>query len=101
MTACNPWAPTSADAALALRSPTSLLLDVQAERSPDSNPSAKIKSDTLDVFVGVGVSDGVGVVVGVKVAVAVAVTVDVLVGVGEGPAVGVFVAVKVDVGVEV
>ena len=66
-------------------------LDVQAEKSPDSNPSAKIKSDTLDVFV------GVGVFVEVKVAVGVGVLVGVFVGVDEGPEVGVFVGAGVGV----
>src|SRR6201988_4793907 len=85
-----PRVPTSAAAALTLRSPASLLLAVHAEKLPDSNPSAKIRSDTLDVFVTVGVFDGVNVAVGVSV----------LVGVGEGPVVGVFVGVKVCVGVD-
>src|SRR5688572_4457764 len=80
--ACNPRLPTNAAAVLTLRSPASLLLEVQAKRLPDSKPSAKIRSEVDGVFVIVGV----GVIVGV------------FVGVGEGPAVGVFVRVKVAVG---
>ena len=81
----------SAAEGFTLRSPASLVLAVQAEKFPDSKPSAKIRSDRLDVFV------GVGVLVGVKVAVAVGVLVCVFVGVGEGPDVGVFVGVEVGV----
>ena len=105
ITACIPWLPTNAEAALALRSPRSLLLAVQPDKLPDSNPSTKITSDTLDVFVAVGVFEAVGVLdgvnvrVGVNVAVAVSVIVGVKVCVGEGPTVGVFVGVKVGVGV--
>ena len=84
MTACNPWLPTRADEALALKSPPSLIFEVQAERLPDSKPSAKITSDTLDVFVGVGVFEGVGVFVGVGEEPVVAVFVGVLEGVGVG-----------------
>src|SRR6185503_220368 len=101
ISACIPWLPTSAAAALALRSPRSLLLDVQPDKPPDSNPSAKITSDTLDVFVAVGVrvkvGDGPGV--NVDVAVKVKVGVGVRVGVNVAPAVGVRVAVGVTDGV--
>src|SRR6185503_7793580 len=76
ITACRPRVPTNAAELLTLRSPRSLLLEVQAARLPDSKPSAKIKSVTG--LVGVGVK--------------------VIVGVGEGPGVGVFVRVKVAVG---
>lgn len=79
-----PWLPTNADAALALRSPRSLLLDVQPTKLPDSNPSAKIRSDTLDVAVAVGVrvNVGDGPIVGVWVGVNVAPKVGVHVAVG-------------------
>ena len=70
-----------------------MVLDVQAEKLPDSKLSAKIRSDPLGVLVGVDAFVGVGV--------AVAVCVGVLVGVGEGPAVFVEVAVGVGVLVEV
>ena len=91
--ACMPWLPISAAVLLTLRSPASIVLDVQAEKLPDSKPSAKIWSDPLGVLVGVDVGPAVFVGVGV----AVAVGVGVLVGVGEGPAV--FVPVAVGVGV--
>src|SRR6185503_9007359 len=71
ITACRPLVPTNAAELLTLRSPRSMLLDVQAERLPDSNPSAKIRSVTCGVFVGVGEGPGVDVFVGVKVAVGV------------------------------
>ena len=93
--ACIPWLPVSAAEALTLKSPRSMVLDVQAEKLPDSKPSAKIGSDPLGVLVGVDVGPAVFVGVGVKVGV------DVLVGVGEGPAVFVEVAVGVGVLVEV
>ena len=64
---------------LTLRSPRSVLLDVQAERSPDSNPSAKIKS-----VVPVGLAVEVNVAVGVRVAVSVGVLVRVGVNVKVG-----------------
>src|SRR6185503_20749360 len=86
---CMPWLPVSAAEALTLRSPRSMVLEVQAEKLPDSKLSAKIRSDPLGVLVGVDAFVGVGV--------AVAVCVGVLVGVGEGPAV--FVEVAVGVGV--
>src|SRR6185503_20904211 len=101
ISACIPWLPTSAAAALTLRSPRSLLLDVQAEKLPDSNPSAKIRSDTLDVFVAVGVRVKVGDGPGVKVDVGVGVRVGVNVAPGVGVFVGVFVLVGVRLGVEV
>ena len=71
MTACRPLVPTNAAAALTLRSPRSLALVVQADKVPDSNPSAKIRSEELGVFVAVGVNDAtaVGVLVGVFVGV--------------------------------
>src|SRR5687767_2265986 len=40
--ACMPRLSTSAAAGVTLRSPLSIVLDVQAERLPDSKPSAKI-----------------------------------------------------------
>src|SRR5688500_1842778 len=83
ITACRPLVPTNAAEVPTLRSPRSMLLDVQDERLPDSKPSAKIKSVVLGVFVTVGVAVGVGV----------------FVDVGEGPGVGVFVRVNVAVGV--
>ena len=85
--ACNPCAPISAAEVLTLRSPPLIALDVQAERLPDSNPSAKIKSELTGVCVAVAV----GVEVGVEVAVCV--------GVEEGPGVAVFVGVGVAVDV--
>jgi len=48
---------------LTLRLPTSVALDVQADRLPDSNPSLKITSDAPGVLVIVDIS--VAVVVGV------------------------------------
>jgi len=51
---------------LALRSPPPVLLDDQADRLPDSNPSAKITSGTgvlVDVEVVVAVAVGVLVAV--------------------------------------
>src|SRR5687768_6068144 len=91
-TACMPYVPFIAADVLTLRSPESVVLDVQAERLPDSNPSAKIKSDP-------GVGEGVCVAVGPP-GVLVAVGVFVIVGVGVNVAVGppgVFVAVAVGV----
>src|ERR1700752_693264 len=88
-----PRVPTSAAAALTLRSPASLELDVQAEKLPDSNPSAKIRSDPLGVFVAVLVRVGEGPALNVEVAVKVGE------GVNVGPAVGVLVLVAVTVGV--
>lgn len=107
MTACIPWLPASAAAVLTLKSPRSVVLDVQAKKLPDSNPSAKIKSDEPGVFVAVGVdvAVGVNVLVGVSVGVGegpnvlVAVAVAVSVGVGVGPVVLVAVGVGVIVGV--
>ena len=102
-TACMPWLSINADAALALRSPASLLLEVQADKLPVSNPSAKIRSETLEV--GVGVLVGAGVLVGeaptvlVGVLVGVRVGVKVLVGVTEMIGVCVRVGVAVLVGV--
>ena len=64
--------PISAAAGLTLRSPASVVLDDQAERLPDSRPSAKIRSATV---VGLGVGVRVGVRVRVRVAVAVPVEV--------------------------
>ena len=75
-----PWLPTRAAALLTLRSPRSMLLDVQADRLPASKPSAKIRSDEPGVFVAVDVAVLVGVLVGVPVAI----TVDVFVGVFVG-----------------
>jgi hypothetical protein len=85
----------NAAAGLTLRSPASVLLPVQAERLPVSNPSAKITSVLPGVLVDVGVLEGVDV----EVAVAVGVIVGVFVDVGDGPAVGVDVTVEVAVGV--
>ena len=58
--------PTNAAEALTLKSPRSVTLDVQAERLPDSNPLAKIRSVAsvalgVDVMVAVGVNVNVGV----------------------------------------
>ena len=56
--------PVNAAAELTLRSPPSVVLDDQAERLPDSNPLAKIKSANgvaLAVGVRVNVADGVDV----------------------------------------
>ena len=78
ITACRPWLPTRAAAALTLRSPLSLLLEDQADRPPDSKPSAKMKSAW---GVGVWVAVAVGVAVGVTVGVGVTVSVAVMVGV--------------------
>ena len=98
---CKPVLPTNAAFELTLKLPPFVLLDVQAEKFPLSNPSAKIRSDTADVGVAVSVSVGVLVGPGVFVGVKVGVGVDVSVGVGDGPTVGVDVAVKVAVGVGV
>ena len=73
-----------AAAELALRSPPSVVADDQRDKSPDSNPSAKIESVTavgLDVGVEVRVAGGVelGVDVAVLVGVAALVGVDVCV----------------------
>src|SRR5688572_27038143 len=77
-----PWLPINAAVPLTLRSPRSVLLADQAEKLPDSNPSAKIRSLTGGVLVGVGEGPGVDVAVGVLVFVGVGVFVDVLVGTG-------------------
>lgn len=83
--------------------PPFVLLEVQAEKFPLSNPSAKIRSDRagvgegVKVFVGVNVGPGVLVSVGVLLGVKVAVSVGVYVAVGDGPMVGVDVSVKVAV----
>ena len=76
-------------------------LDVHAARLPDSKPSAKIRSDAIEVEVDVGVAVGVlvGVLVGVFVRVGVAVGVLVAVFVGVGVLVGVLVAPGVLAGV--
>ena len=97
MTACRPWLPANAAAALTLRSPTSVALNVQADKLPDSNPSVKIRSGTVLVAVGVRVNVGVdeGPTVGVSVGVAGGPTVGVNVGVDEGPTVGVLEGVAV------
>lgn len=85
-----------------------MALDVQAEKLPDSKPSAKIKLEPLEVLVTEGVTEGVNVLVGVDdgptvVAVEVGVLEGVIEGVSEGPLVfvgdGVFVRVEVLVGV--
>src|SRR6266508_1267789 len=84
ISACNPLLPTKAAAPVTLRSPASVTLDDQAERLPDSKPSAKIRSDSVLVWVGVfvgvavgppgvGVLEGVGVLIGVGVMVGVGV----------------------------
>src|SRR6185503_4472565 len=95
MSACRPWLPTSAAAGVTLRSPRSLALVVQADRLPDSKPSAKMRSGSALVAVGVGVNVGVdeGPTVGVKVGVSEGPAVGVSVGVAEGPTVGVNVGV--------
>ena len=69
ITACKPWLPVNAAAALTLRSPKSTVLDVHANKLPDSKLSAKIKSDEPGVLVIVGiiVAVAVGVCVGVFV----------------------------------
>src|SRR6185503_14948829 len=87
MIACRPWLPTSAAAGLTLRSPASIAVVVQADRLPDSNPSAKIRSGSALVAVGVGVNVGVdeGPTVGVNVGVDEGPTVGVLEGVAVGP----------------
>ena len=86
MTARKPWLPTSAAAELTIRSPPSVTAADQAEREPDSNPSAKIRSEGDG---GVGVVVDVGVRAGVEVGVFVLVTVGVAVDVAEGMDVGV------------
>ena len=100
ISACRPCVPTSAADGLTLRSPALIALEVQAERLPDSNPSAKIKSEPSGVCVAVAV--GVDVCVEVRIGVAVAVCVGVedagvTVLVGDEGAVGVCVAVGVGV----
>src|SRR3989304_2073813 len=90
ITACTPLLPTKAAAALTLRSPASSMLDDQAEKSPDSKLSVKIRSEEA----GVGVRVTVGPDVGVRVAVGPGVVVRV--AVGAGPDVGVRVAVGTD-----
>ncbi len=87
ITACKPFVPISAAEALTLRSPRSVMLAVQTAKLPDSNPSAKIKSDEAGVFVKIGVNVAVGG--GPLVEVAVAVDVFVAVGVFVGVLVGV------------
>ena len=83
ITACIPYVPTEAAIVLTLKSPLSMALGDQADRLPDSNPSAKIRSGSgVGVFVAVGV--GVKVLVGVAVLVAVGVGVEVLVAVAVG-----------------
>ena len=62
-TACIPWVSISAAAELTLKSPRSLVFDVQDDKLPDSNPSLKITSDAPGVLVIVGIN--VTVVVGV------------------------------------
>ena len=57
-----------AAAEVTLRSPASVTLEDQAERSPDSKPSRKIRPGDR-VCVGVGVSAGVAVGSGVPVGV--------------------------------
>ena len=57
-TACRPWLPTKAAAGLTLRRPPLVVLDDHADRSPDSNPSEKIRSDGALVAMGVGVLVG-------------------------------------------
>lgn len=64
MTALSPWLPTSAAEGLTFKSPPSVAADDQAERVPDSKPSAK--STSVEV-VAVGVLVNVGVAVGVWV----------------------------------
>src|SRR5687767_16033333 len=73
--ACMPRLPTSAAALVTLRSPRSIMLEDQAEKLPDSKPSAKIKSEGDGVGVRVGEGPGAGVFVldGVLVRVKVAV----------------------------
>src|SRR6266542_4781893 len=67
ISACSPLLPTKAAPALTVRSPASMTLEVQADRLPDSKPSAKIRSVTWGVLVGVGDGPGVNVGVGVFV----------------------------------
>jgi hypothetical protein len=66
-----PLIPVSAAAASTLRSPLSALFADQAEKFPDSKPSAKIRSELAGVFVGVGVRVGVGEEPGTEVCVGV------------------------------
>jgi hypothetical protein len=70
--ACIPYVCTSAAAVFTFKAPLLVTLDDQADKLPDSNPSAKIRSGS-DVGVGVGVSVGSGVLVGVEVGVSVGV----------------------------
>ena len=93
ITACTPLTPTNADDAVTLRSPLSVLLDDQAEKLPDSNPSAKIRSDCTCVGEGVKVASGVLDAVELAVTVGVSVGVNVIVGVFVGTGVDVFVGV--------
>ena len=103
MTAWRPWLPTSAAAALTLRSPTSVALNVQADKLPDSKPSAKIRSGTVLVAVGVRVNVGVdeGPTVGVSVGVDEGSSVGVSLGMGVSLGVGVSLGMGVSVGVSV
>src|SRR3990172_6450789 len=93
ITTCNPKMPDNAAADITLKSPPSVTVDVQADKSPDSKSSLKITSGG-NVAVGVGVWVGVCVAVGVTpgadvaVGVGVRVAVDVNVRVGVGEAVG-------------
>ena len=92
---CRPCEPTSAAAALALKSPLSVVAEDQADRFPDSKSSEKIRSEA-DVAValgGTGVLDAVWVAVG-----GTGVSVGVAVG-GTGVSVGSVVAVEVWVAV--
>ena len=93
---CNPREPANAALALTLRPLP--VLEVQADRLPDSNPSVKMLSGS-GVVVAVGVRVGVGVAV--EVCVAVAVADGVTVGVGVTVDNGVVVEVEVEVGVAV
>jgi hypothetical protein len=70
MRAWRPKEPMRAAEGLGARSPASVREDDQAERDPDSNPSAKIRSSP-GPEVGEGVKVGVEVEVGVLVGVAV------------------------------
>src|SRR5512143_3363615 len=84
---CMPYGPTRAAAGLTPRARGTELAKAHMEKSPLSNPSAKIRSGVL----------GVGVAVGVLVRVAVNVGVIVAVWVGVGVFVGVPVRVLVGV----
>ena len=102
ITACNPWLPTSAAAALTLTSLPSVELDNQADRLPDSKLSAKIWSEVIGGIIGVRVAVAIEALVAVAGTIGVRVAVDSEPLVAVAGTIGVFVAVAANVaGIEV